>query len=346
MKIPNADPDIVMECVKAVSLNFETTRKVISYIFKKEYKDIHAQKKGEVKLALLAAQNLGLLQISDGDVYKATLALMKSLTFSVWNEDTKKALFREQLQQYDLYNRFHSFMDIGESSDSAAKRTSVYYEISPLLEGEMNTLALWGLYAGTLIESNGIVQISPSLKARAITQAVPSLRGFFDALDNQMASRIFIQTFLGQKAYNFLTPDIRNDLVESMTHAIDDPESAVKSTGTALDDYIKMLATNRGVALKQGTKPIKMIGPMIDKLRAEGVLANHHVNALKGLEVYADADLLEGLNSYRKMPVHGRDLEADMRWSLSTEVALVGILQLLLSIRSTYHYIVEKKLKY
>jgi hypothetical protein len=346
LKIPNADPDIVMECIKAVSLNFETTRKVISYIFEKEYKDIHARKKGEVRLALLAAQNLELLQISDGDVYKAKLALVTPITFSVWNEDTKRAVFREHLQQYDPYIRFHSFMDIGDSSDSAAKKTSVYYGISPFLEGEMNAFARWGLYAGTLIESNGIVQISPALKAKAIIQDVPSIKGFFDALDTQMASRIFIQTFLGQKTYNFLTPDIRNDLVESMTHAIDDPESAVKSIGTALEDYIRMLATNRGVVLKQGKNPIKMIGPMIDKLRTEGVLANHHVNALRGLEVYTDADLLKGLNSYRKMPVHGRDPDADMRWSLSTEVALVGTLQLLLSIRSTYHYIVEKKLKY
>ncbi len=100
-----------------------------------------------------------------------------------------------------------------------------------------------------------------------------------------------------------------------------------------------MLLEDRG-------KPISTIGVIIDKLRSEGRLANHHVNALKGLEVYTDASLFQGLNAYRDMPVHGIDPDADMRWSLSTEVAIVGTLQLLLSIRSTYHYLVNRKLSY
>jgi hypothetical protein len=165
-------------------------------------------------------------------------------------------------------------------------------------------------------------------------------------MDTELASRSFVLSFLGQENFDFLTADIKSDLTKALTLVLIRPEDSVKNMGVALEDYLKLIASSRNINLENQGKPLKTIGSIIDKLRQAGVLANHHVNALRGLEVYSSADLFQGLNTYRAMPVHGTDLEADMRWSLSSEIALVSILQLLLSIRSTYHYIVKQKLRY
>ena len=336
-----------MECVEVVSLGFATTKKVVAYLLETDYKNIHPRSIGVVGLAIEAAKDLGFLNVSSGSIYDADLSLTEPLPSTPWDEPTKRALFRKHLQQYEPYVKFHSFLDIGNSVDSAARRVSIYYEITPLMSGEENTLAGWGLYAGTLIKFDEIVQIAPAVKSESVMKTVPNLSGFLQAMDTEMASRVFIQTFLGQQAYDFLTDEVKKDLVESMTLAVSRPEDAVICMGRALEDYMKILARERNVLLeKDDGRPISTIGEMIDKLRREDCLANHHVNALKGLEVYTDADLFQGLSAYRAMPVHGMDPDADMRWSLSTEVAIVGALQLLLSIRSTYHYVVDGMLSY
>ena len=335
-----------MECVEVVSLGFATTKKVVAYLLETDYKNIHPRSIGVVGLAIEAAKDLGFLNVSSGSIYDADLSLTEPLPSTPWDEPTKRALFRKHLQQYEPYVKFHSFLDIGNSVDSAARRVSIYYEITPLMSGEENTLAGWGLYAGTLIKFDEIVQIAPAVKSKSIMKAVPNLKSFLQAMDTEIGSRVFIQTFLGQQAYDFLTEDVKKDLVESMTLALSRPEDAVRSMGRALEDYVKLLAKDRSVRLEEKGKPISTIGAMINKLRSEGCLANHHKSTLNGLEVYTDADLFHGLSAYRAMPVHGVDPDADMRWSLSTEVAIVGTLQLLLSIRSTYHYVVDGKLSY
>jgi len=336
-----------MECVEVVSLGFATTKKVVAYLLETDYKNIHPRSIGVVGLAIEAAKDLGFLNVSSGSIYDADLSLTEPLPSTPWDEPTKRALFRKHLQQYEPYVKFHSFLDIGNSVDSAARRVSIYYEITPLMSGEENTLAGWGLYAGTLIKFDEIVQIAPAVKSKSIMKAVPNLKSFLQAMDTEIGSRVFIQTFLGQQAYDFLTEDVKKDLAESMTLAVSRPEDAVKSMGRALEDYLKLLAKDRNVLLeKNNGTPINTIGEIINKLRSEGCLANHHTKALEGLEVYTDARIFLGLNAYRSMPVHGMDPDADMRWSLSTEVAIVGTMQLLLSIRSTHHYLVNGKLSY
>ena len=158
MKIPEADPDVVMECVRAVSLGFVTTKKVAACIYGHEYKDIPSRSKGVVGLAIEAARDLGFLNVFSGSLYDADLSLTNPLASTTWDEAIKRALFRERLQQYEPYVRFHSFVDIGDSADSAARKVSIYYDITPLLSGEENTLARWGLYAGTLVKVDKIVQ--------------------------------------------------------------------------------------------------------------------------------------------------------------------------------------------
>jgi hypothetical protein len=152
---------------------------------------------------------------------------------------------------------------------------------------------------------------------------------------------------LGQDAFDFVESDVQNDLARALTLSVSEPENAVVCIGRALEDHLKLIANARNIQLvDHNGNDITSIGPIISKLRHHRVIAKHQGNILRGLEVFTCTELLRGLNAWRNMPVHGRDSEADMRWSLGTEVALVGTFQLLLSIRSTYHYVVMHRILY
>lgn len=341
-----AKPDLVMECVRAVSLGFGTTKKVVSYVFAEEYSLVSPRNKGQVGKAIQVAERLGLLRVNGSDIYSSELELVKRLRYSDWNNESKILMFREYLQQYPPYVLFHSFLEMGNDSNIAAIRVGVYYGWKIEKNQRRNAFEEWGLYADMLVLHEEKISVVSSISNNQVIHKNELMKKFITVLDSEMASRSFILSFLGLECYTFLEEDIKTDLMNAMILVHEKPDDAVKLIGTALEDYIKLIAKSRGIALLNNGRPIKTIGSMIDKLRQEGILANHHVNTLKGLEVYTSADLFQGLNSYRKMPVHGKDFDADVRWSLSTEVALIGILQLLLSIRSTHYYLVEKQLMY
>ena len=89
-----------------------------------------------------------------------------------------------------------------------------------------------------------------------------------------------------------------------------------------------------------------MIGQIINLLRSKKILADHHASSLKGLEVFVSNDVLNGFNAFRKMKAHGKNIDAEQRWSLSPEIALVMTLQTILAIKRTYYYVIKNKLSY
>ncbi|MHA1636464.1 MAG: hypothetical protein ACTSUO_06270 [Candidatus Thorarchaeota archaeon] len=342
MIIPEANADNIMKCAQAIFLGFNTRELVGGYIFAEKYDDLHHARKDIIQKAVDAGLALQIIEERGSQ-----LALDASIRITSWDSKNKQLVFREHLQDFDPYIFFHSLIDMGDSSDIAVRRTSILREFSKKLEGERNILAKWGLYAETLVMQNGKVQVNPNIKSKSIVPTSPTLDNLIQSLDSEIAARTFILQFLGKNAHDFIGKDIQKDIMLAMTQAESEPEKSVQNIGRALEDHLKLIADVRSVQLINNRgNPINSIGPIISALRGRRIIAKYQRNILSGLEVFTSMDLFLGLAAWRNMPSHGRDLEANMRWSLSTEVAIVGIFQLLLSIRSTYYYVVENQTSY
>lgn len=347
MKITEAEPDLIISCVEAVSKGCETARQIVEYIEKKEYSEIAGPIKGKYAKALIAGQELGILDVSGSKPLTSKVNLMQPLMLPVKTDEQKGAVFKEFLQEFDPFVLYLSLMQDGNDSASAAARTCAILKIKPMLKQEINTLSKWGVYAEILEETEGSITISAKIRKRFIDRKVKSLKKLIDALNGKIAGRTFLRSFLGQEIYSFLPKAIIADLVDAIEDAINKPEDSVTKMGTAFEDYLKHYAKSTGLSLvtsKGGS--ISAIGPVLKLLRNNGKISKYQEDVLKGLEVFTCKDLFDGLRVYRNLGHHGLDPIEDARWSLSTEVALVGIFQLLISIRSTYQFGIKGKVTY
>jgi hypothetical protein len=168
-----------------------------------------------------------------------------------------------------------------------------------------------------------------------------------ELLDDDIKCRTFLSKWLGNDAFNFIDEDIKRDLINAIKNYEKNPEQSIRYAGNALEDHLKLISKNRQIRLvNRNGRPLHTIGSIMKKLFDENVIADHHYSTLRGLEVFLSYNVLEGLNAFRKMTSHGKNLNVMKRWELGYEIALVIILQLILAIRSTYYYAVKNKLRY
>jgi hypothetical protein len=347
VKIHKVEPELIMICAKAVSRGCDTSRQIVEFAEMKDYALIGGPTKGKYSKALAAASELGILVLSGSKPLLSKAELPKPLALPLKTGTQMAAVFQEYLQEYEPFILYLSLMQDGNDSASAAARTCVILSIRPMMTEELNTFANWGIYAGILETSNGCVQVAPKIQKKSVDKKVKSLKRLIDAMNGKLANRVFIRSFLGQEAYSFLPKEVVSDLVEAIERAISKPDESVAKMGVAFEDYLKHFATAKGLSLirPNGTS-ISTIGSLLKLLRANREISKYQDDVLKGLEIFTSKDLFDGLKTYRNLGHHGKDPIEDARWSLSTEVALVGIFQLLLSIRSTYLLGIKGKVTY
>jgi hypothetical protein len=347
VKLHKIEPELIMICVYAVSRGCDIGKQIVEFAEKKDYALIGPPTKGKYSKALATASELGMLVLSGSKPLSSKVELIKPLALPLNTRTQMAAFFQEFLQEYEPFILYLSLMQDGNDSTSAAARTCAILNIRPMMTDELNAFASWGIYAGILETPNGRIQIAPKIQKKSVDKKVKSLKRLIDAMNGKLASRTFIRSFLGQDAYSFLPKEIVSDLVEAIERTVDKPDEAVAKMGVAFEDYLKHFATASGLSLvsSKGTS-ISAIGPLLKLLRSKRKISKYHDDVLRGLEVFTSKDLFDGLRTYRNLGHHGKDPIEDARWSLSTEVALVGILQLLLSIRSTYLLGIKGKVTY
>lgn len=349
MKLIPAPAERILQCVEAVAHGFDTYSLIVRFVFDKDPKKVSTGDKSHLSRALGTAVQLGLLVEIGGDGQERKFALgeLHGLDARRMTDSDRQVLFRERLQRFPPFLKFFDLLTYGYACESAAAKVTGYFDISPELKGTNNILAQWGTYSGILRESEeGIRPARPSTTL-APTHPVRMLEELVRQLDSELAARSHLAIHLGQDAFDFLDEPVRTDLVSSLLKLEPEPEEALRLAGLALEDHLKKLARERNIPLvNQKGKPLRTIGAIIQKLRQEKVLADHHQSTLRGIEVFLSADVLNGLNAYRIMPSHGKNLEADQRWSLGGEIAVVVVLQIILVIRSTYWYAVQHRLVY
>ncbi len=251
------------------------------------------------------------------------------------NLESQKQLFRKALQSYKPFLEFIFFLEKGDDPNKAIKKVLSIFEIRRKSEDVIRTFRNWGSFAGIFKGKN--FELSEYIKSLK-----PSIiEDLFDSLNNEIKAKIWIKKILGA-AENYLSNEEYESLLRSILNIVKDPREAVQSAGEALEDFLRKLAHDKeiDVSRKNG------IYQIAEELRKNNVLASKHVPILKGLQVFLDRDVFEGLAAFRNIAHHGKDKEEMKKWELSEELALSYVIQVLLCIKSLYYYAIESQLKF
>lgn len=340
--IESVSPERMLDCVKAIEHGCSDFKKIGQFIY--ERPNVSGGAKRTLSKALKIGTGLKLFEEQDGEYFPI---VHEGFDPKSWNDEEKRLFFRTRIQKFKPFLVFYDFISLGHASESAAAKTNVLLDLEPRVEGRRNPLAQWGQFVGIFEWKDGNLLQTDNIHTAISKKKISFLEDVSQSLSDKLLANSYLHKLIGDEVYDFLGESVQRDLVKALISSQREPGHALRDAGNALEDHLKKIAEKRGISLLDTHgKPIQALGAIIQDLRRKRVLADHHKSSLLGLEVFLSSNVLLGLNAFRKMPSHGKNFEANMRWSVSEEIAIIVVLQVILAIKSTYYYGIKKSLRY
>ena len=311
------DAQTIIKCVELYG-KFKDINSKGDYIKISEGLGISPRKARE---ALNAAEELKLLSVSSN--------------FVPASPEEQKMLFRKALQSFEPFIDFVFFLEKGNTPDEAARKIKSLYNVERKPEDILWVFKKWGNFAEIFL--NDAFELVDELK-----NPKPSRIGeLLSQMDNELKAKLWLTKVLGD-ARKYITNEVYDSLIEAILHIQKNPRHSVQSAGEVLEDYLRKIAHDRGIDVSKKNG----ISQIAQELRKNGVIASKHVPILKGLQVFLDRDIFDGLAAFRNMAHHGRDKKEMKKWELSEELALSYVIQVVLCIKSLYYYVIEERLTF
>lgn len=340
--INSVSPERILDCVEAIEYGCSDLGKIGQFIY--ERPSMSGGAKRVLSKALKVGEGLNLFKRQNDQYLPVN---NEGFNPKSWDNEEKRLFFRARLQEFKPFLLFYDFVSVGYTSTSAAMKTTVLLDLEPRVQSLRNPLAIWGCFAKILEWKDGKLVPMNSSRMVISKRKLSFLENVSQSLSDGLQANSYLHKLVGDETYNFLEKSVKNDLVKALVLSYEEPGHALRDAGNALEDHLRTVAEKRGVSLKDSRdKPIQTLGGIIQELRKNKVLADHHSSSLLGLEVLVSSNVLSGLNAYRKIPSHGKNVEARMRWSLSEELATIAVLLTILAVKSTYYYAIKKSLRY
>lgn len=267
-----------------------------------------------VRRALNVAEALGMVDLSSEQIRKLESARLRG-----GSDGVKASVFRQCLQGYRPFELICELLAEGNPQDDALRKARV------LLNGEGGSLDLrplirWGLDLGLLKRgARNSLNLAPDLQA-----AVTEPKGIsLEALESEMATRLFVSHSLGVECYEYLGRSERERLRSAVASALTDPEKAGEDAGKALENSLRLVARGRGIDVSKATG----IEQLAQMLRNNNVILAKHVQ------------LCTGLNAVRIASAHDMDKDTNLPWAKTAETALPAVLLVLRVIRSIHLWV-------
>lgn len=272
--------------------------------------------------AIKAAEQLGLMRVSESILYASS--------------DEQRKIFRKMLQSYNPFLDFVFFLNKGDKAYQAVRKIIEIYNINRKPEDILWTFKNWGIFAG-IFKDKGEFEFSDNiapLKPKKINE-------LSDLLDNEIKIMIWVKKVLGE-AESYLSNDEYEDIIKAISIMEKDPRNSIKLIGEVLEDILRRIAVENGIDVgkKNG------ISEIATELRKHKILASKHIGVLRGIQVFLDRDIFDGLSAFRNMAHHSLDKYEMKKWELSEELALSYLIQVILCIKSMYFYVTKKQLKF
>lgn len=314
-----------------VSANYITEATKLHFKFKERGIEFNKKKISEAlktsgvnaQNAINAASQLSLLNTSE--------------KFSKSTKETQKILFRQNLQSFIPFIDFIESLYEGKTPEEAARLVKTLHNWGKREEDIIWIFKNWGTFAGIFQKKKGKFEFRQTIK----TPEINDTKEILNELDDELKAKIWIKNRVGN-AFNILSNSDYKNLTKSILKIQSEPRESIKNAGEVLEDFLRKIATKRNIDVsnKNGISQISI------ELRNHKIIASKHVGILKGLQVFLDRRIFDGLSAFRNMSTHGIDKLESKRWELSSELALTYVIQVVLCIKSIFFYCFEQKLTF
>jgi len=316
-RLYKVDAITIIKCIELYG-KFKDINNEVDYTKISKGLEISSRKARE---ALNAAEELGLLDMSKD--------------FVSASPEEQKLLFRKALQSFRPFIDFVFFLEKKDRPEEAARKIKSLYNVERKAEDILWVFKKWGIFADIFI--NDTFELADKLK-----NSKPSrISELLSQMDNELKAKLWLEKVLGD-ARNYTTNEEFNSFIEAILHIQKNPRRAVQSAGEALEDCLRKIANDRGIDVSKKNG----ISQIAEELRKNGVIAGKHVSILKGLQVFLDRDIFDGLSAFRNIAHHGKDKKEMKKWELSEELALSYVIQVILCIKSLYYYTIKQQLTF
>lgn len=175
-------------------------------------------------------------------------------------QDQHPIIFRKIVQRYDPFILFLMLIGKRNSSENAARKISVIYNIQASPDVIEKTLIEWGKYA-EIVEVGTKGQVS--LKIETEKLSAEYIKELLEAMEHDIKARVYIASKLGEKVFGYLKHDEIEFLVTAIRKHQQEPRNAIDDSGRAFEDFLRRLGTD----CKLDMSSCKGIGELSEHLK-------------------------------------------------------------------------------
>jgi hypothetical protein len=235
-----------------------------------------------------------------------------------------RPILAKQLLAYRPFEAMCEGLLLGEDEHDAIRKTEVLLgQIGT--QKDLNTVLVpLGLQLDLLSRNaDGALQVQESLARSTKPAHVLDLA----QVTSESAARFYCALSLGRLAFNSLDEIDRRLLTEGVLAFKSSPSDAAEKCGQALEDYLRELAKQSGLA----TEASKLNGAMqlASLLISKSVIHTHHQK------------LVEAASTVRNATAHKKDKKTLAPWVITQHGALAAVVTALVAIRSIFEFVTK-----
>jgi hypothetical protein len=238
------------------------------------------------------------------------------------DETARNEVIRRALLNYRPFEMLVEGIALGEAAETVIRKTLRLFGLPDSEAPKLRTLLRYGIDLGVLESQNGHMKLIPELDSAPVEE-IGVLSP--EDVESEARARLFNARRLGRDANNYLDETDRTLLAEALLIYRSDPRGSADSSGQALEDFLREVADDRGLATEAKKK--NGAGQLADMLRVNGVIHSHHQK------------LVEAPATVRNAGNHRKDKTTLTPWEITPEGAFAVHAMTLSAIRSIHHYV-------
>jgi len=235
--------------------------------------------------------------------------------------ETGLSLLRRALLGYRPFEAFCEGLVLGEAPRDAARKATLLLGLTNGAADKFDVLTRLGLSLGILAGDGSALTLAPELMPAAGDDLVVVTSA---DIESEAKARLFNARWLGRQVHNMLDEVDRQLLCDGLLKFGSDPRKSVDSTGQALEDFLREIATRNGHAAE--AKKMNGAGQLAALLVSKGLIHSHHQK------------VAEAVSTVRNATSHRKDKKTLAPWTITELGAFATLAQTLTAIRSIGEY--------
>lgn len=237
------------------------------------------------------------------------------------SDDDKDAVLRRALLGLRPFEALVEGIALGEPEHDAIRKARLLLGLPESDANKLEALLRYGDDLGIIERRDGRVTLASEFEPAADGGFVPLST---EDIESEARARLFNARTLGRDANNYLDEVDRGLLAEALLNHTSDPRKAVELAGQALEDFLRHVAADGGLAAE--AKKSSGAGQLANVLHSKGVMHNHHQK------------LVDAVSTVRNATAHRKDKKTLTTWELSSFGAFSAVAMAMTAIRSIHEY--------